>query len=111
LRRAFYFGTKRPYLIKGITYNMRKSDYERRHLYACVMREFWDWFWYYRRGKIKYHVWGYDNSYTASANNGIVAVWNCEGSTPEAAKEMAAFRLKIALKEISEAESYDCNSK
>jgi hypothetical protein len=57
----------------------------------------WDWFWYYRHGKIKYQVWDFGDTYNASAHTGKVSVWNCYGGTPEAAKEMALYRLKEAL--------------
>lgn len=60
----------------------------------------WDWFWYYRRGKVKYRVWNFGGTYQACASNGKMAVWNCYGSTPEKAKEMAEFRLKQAIAEF-----------
>ncbi|MEH7086698.1 hypothetical protein V7139_28815 [Neobacillus drentensis] len=60
---------------------------------------FWDWFWYHRRGKIKYRVWGFGIEFRAYASNGNLTIWNCYGSTPEAAKEMALFRFKLALSE------------
>jgi hypothetical protein len=53
-----------------------------------------DWLWYYRRGKIKYRVFSVGNSYNAFASNGNLTVWNCYGSTPEQAKEMARFKMK-----------------
>jgi hypothetical protein len=61
------------------------------------MSEFWDWFWYYRRGRIKYRVWDEGDSYSASASNGNLTVWNCYGSTSKQAKEMALFKLKAGL--------------
>ncbi|WP_284037477.1 hypothetical protein [Neobacillus sp. 114] len=64
------------------------------------IRDFWDWFWYYRRGKIKFTVYGYEGNYEASAGNGKTFVWHCYGNTPEAAKEMALFKLKQALEEM-----------
>jgi hypothetical protein len=61
------------------------------------IREFWYWLYYYRRGKIKYVVWDYGDTYMAAASNGHYTVWDCYGSTPEQAKEMATVRLKLAL--------------
>jgi hypothetical protein len=61
---------------------------------------FWDWLWYYRRGKVRYRVFDYGDTYCASASNGNTAVHNCYGSTPEQAKEMALFKLKKAINEI-----------
>jgi hypothetical protein len=58
---------------------------------------FWDWFWYYRRGKIRYRVWDLGYECKAMASDGKVSVWKCYGSTKEAAKEMALFRLNQAL--------------
>jgi hypothetical protein len=55
--------------------------------------EAWNWFCYYRRGKVKFYVWNYGDTYIASANNGKLSVWNCYGSTEETAKEMALYRL------------------
>jgi hypothetical protein len=63
------------------------------------INEAWNWFWYYRRGKVRYHVWNSGDTFNASAHNGKVSVFNCYGSTPEAAKEMALYRLKEALAE------------
>ncbi|SDM16932.1 hypothetical protein [Bacillus sp. OK048] len=63
--------------------------------------ETWNWFWYYRRGKIKFNVWDFGDTYNAMACNGETTVWNCYGSTPEAAKEMALVKLNLALKEES----------
>ncbi|MBY0099445.1 hypothetical protein [Mesobacillus maritimus] len=59
----------------------------------------WDWFWYFRRGKVKYRVLDLGDSYEANASDGNIAVWNCYGSTPEAAKEMAEFQLRRAYEE------------
>lgn len=59
----------------------------------------WDWFWYYRRGKIRFYVWDLGDTYNVSASNGKMIVYNCYGSTPESAKEMALYRLKKALNE------------
>lgn len=56
--------------------------------------ELWDWFWWYRKGKIKYRVWNFGDSYSTMATDGIVSVWNCYGSTPKDAKEMALYKLK-----------------
>ena len=61
------------------------------------LNAFWDWFWYFRSGKVRYRVWDYGDSYNAMASNGQMTVYNCYGSTPEQAKEMAKFRLKEAL--------------
>ncbi|WP_066317025.1 hypothetical protein [Bacillus sp. FJAT-29814] len=61
------------------------------------INESWNWFWYYRRGKIKYRVLEFGSTFNASASNGIITVYNCYGGTPEQAKEMAAFKLKKAL--------------
>jgi hypothetical protein len=60
----------------------------------------WDWFWYYRRGLIRYHVWDFGDTYNAMASNGKITVGNCYGGTPEAAKEMALYRLKEAIAEV-----------
>lgn len=56
-----------------------------------------NWFWYYRRGKVRYHVWNDGDTFNASAHNGKLSVWNFYGGTPEAAKEMALYRLNGAL--------------
>jgi hypothetical protein len=61
------------------------------------IRDIWDCFWYYRHGKVRFHVFDLGDSYNAFASNGNVAVWNCYGSTPEQAKEMAMYRLKQAM--------------
>ncbi|QIZ08476.1 hypothetical protein HFZ78_18640 [Priestia megaterium] len=61
----------------------------------------WDWFWYFHQGKIKYKVFDHGDTYKVMATDGRTAVWNCYGSTPEAAKEMALFKLKLALNEES----------
>jgi hypothetical protein len=53
---------------------------------------------------VAFHVLDYGNTYHAIASNGKITVWNCYGSTREAAKEMAAFKLKLALKEEEENE-------
>ena len=60
-------------------------------------KEIWDRFWYYRKGNIRYNVWDYGDTYNASASNGQLTVYNYYGSTPEAAKEMALFKLQTAL--------------
>jgi hypothetical protein len=57
------------------------------------LRRFWHWFWYYRQGKVRYQVFNYGDSYMATATDGKTAVWNCYGSTPKTAKEMALYRL------------------
>jgi hypothetical protein len=67
------------------------------------IREFSYWLYYYRRGKIKYVVWDYGDTYVAAASNGHTTVWHCYGSTPEQAKEMAKCRLKKALAEEQKA--------
>lgn len=61
------------------------------------MNEAWDWFWYYRRGKVKFNVWDYGDTYNASAHTRKISVWNCYGGTPDAAKEMALYRLNRAI--------------
>lgn len=63
------------------------------------LSSFWDWFWYFRLGKIKYRVTYLGDTYRASASNGKTTIWNCYGSTPEKAKEMAHFHLKKVLSE------------
>jgi hypothetical protein len=63
------------------------------------VNEFLTWFLYYRRGKVKFWVWNDGDSYNASASNGKGTVNNCYGSTPEAAKEVALFRLNQMLTE------------
>lgn len=64
------------------------------------MQRFWNWFWYYRRGKVKYYVYRDDlDTYSAMASDGNTIVCNCYGSTPEAAKEIAKYRLTQANKE------------
>lgn len=60
----------------------------------------WDWFWSYRKGKIKYRVWDFGDSYNAMASNGINTVFICYGSTPKDAKEMALYRLNQNLIKI-----------
>lgn len=67
---------------------------------------FWDWFWYFRCGKVKYRVLYLGDTYKASASDGKIAVWNCYGSTPEAAKEMANFQLRRAYEESEEYSKY-----
>ncbi|MEH7342778.1 hypothetical protein V7122_02640 [Bacillus sp. JJ1532] len=59
--------------------------------YVC---RFWDWFWYYRRGKIKFHVIDQGDCFKVSACNGKETVWNCYGGTLEQAKEIALWRLR-----------------
>jgi len=66
--------------------------------------DIWDWLWYYRRGKIRYHVFSNGRSYNAFASNGNISVWNCYGSTKEQAKEMALFKLKKVMEETKEQE-------
>lgn len=63
------------------------------------IKHFWNWLIYYRRGKIKYYVYDYVDTFKCMATNGKVAVCNCYGSTPEKAKEMALYRLNKALNE------------
>ncbi|MEH7076968.1 hypothetical protein [Neobacillus drentensis] len=71
----------------------------------------WDWFWYYRKGKVRFHVFDYGDTYNAFASNGTITVSNCFGGTPEAAKEMALFRLKEDLnREPKEREVFFQNS-
>lgn len=61
------------------------------------LNTFWDWFWYYRRGKVRYRVYDYGDTYNAMASNGNMTVCNCYGSTREQAMEMARARLQLAL--------------
>jgi hypothetical protein len=65
------------------------------------IRVFLDWFWYYRRGKIKYRVFNIGDSYCASAHSRKISVWNCYGSTSEQALEVANYRMRVALEEIN----------
>lgn len=60
---------------------------------------FFDWFWYYRKGKIKYRIFDFGDTYMASASNGKITVYNSYGSTVEAAKEMALWKLKQVIQE------------
>ena len=62
------------------------------------IRELWDWFWYFRLGKIRYRVFDFGDTYNAMAmaSEGKMSVWNCYGNTPENAKEMALYRLRRA---------------
>jgi hypothetical protein len=60
----------------------------------------WDWFWYYRHGKVKYQIWDNGDHYHVDASDGKITVCNCYGSTREAAKEMALFRLKQAQNSV-----------
>jgi hypothetical protein len=46
----------------------------------------------------------YGDCYIASASTKECSVWNCYGSTKEAAKEMALFKLKQIPKEAKEQE-------
>lgn len=57
----------------------------------------WDWLWYYRRGKIKYNVYDYGDTYMATASNGKITVLNFYGSTEKSAKEMALWKLKQTI--------------
>ncbi|HJV16656.1 MAG TPA: hypothetical protein VJ546_04605 [Bacillales bacterium] len=41
----------------------------------------WDWFWYYRHGKIKYQIWDNGDHYHVDASDGKITVCNCYGST------------------------------
>lgn len=60
----------------------------------------WEWFRYYRHGKIKFHVLDFGDYYKANASNGEITVWNCYGSTKKAAKELASYRLQKAIDEF-----------
>lgn len=62
-------------------------------LYEYLCR-FWDWFWYYRRGMIKFHIVNCGDHFKVSASDGKSTVWNCYGSTLEEAKKIAIWRLK-----------------
>ena len=57
------------------------------------IRHFFDWLFYYRRGRIKYWIYDYGDSYLGMASDGNATVCNCYGSTKEAAKEMAVWKL------------------
>ncbi len=61
------------------------------------LHECWDWFWYYRRGKIKYKIWNEGTMYNITASNGKMTCYNCRGTTIERAKEMALYRLNMAM--------------
>lgn len=52
------------------------------------------WLFYYRRGKPYVRVFDFGNTYMATATDGETTVWNCYGSTPESAKELALWRLR-----------------
>jgi hypothetical protein len=56
--------------------------------------KYWNWFLYFRQGRIKYKVWAEGDIFCACASDGKLSVWNCYGTTPEAAKEMAKYKLK-----------------
>jgi hypothetical protein len=58
----------------------------------------WERFWYHRRGKVSVRVFDFGDTYMATASDGETTVWNCYGSTPEQAKEMALWRLQNAKK-------------
>lgn len=58
---------------------------------------YYDWFFYFRRGKVRYTVWNEGDAYHAVASNGNITVFNCYGSTLEQAKDIANFRLKQAM--------------
>ncbi|MBO0962458.1 hypothetical protein J1P26_22450 [Neobacillus sp. MM2021_6] len=60
---------------------------------------FWDWFWYFRRGKIRYRVYNQGDTWKAMAVTKDMAIWNCYGGTREQALEMAKYRMKKALNE------------
>jgi len=62
------------------------------------IRRYWDWFWYFRQGKIRYRVYDYGDSYCANASDGKVSVFNCYGNTPQGAKEVALYRISQAYK-------------
>jgi hypothetical protein len=66
-------------------------------MWWCRLVDAWDWFWYYRRGKIRFHIVNCGDTYNAYVSNGRVTIWNCYGSKPEAAKDVALFRLNIAI--------------
>jgi len=79
-------------------------------VYLQIIKEWliicWDWFWYFRRGKVKYQVLDLGDTYVANASDGKIAVWNCYGSTPETAKEMAQFHLRKAYEEREKYNKY-----
>lgn len=69
------------------------------------IKDFWDYIWYYSRGKVRCHVINLGDTYGAFASNGFISVTNCYGSTPEAAKEMALLKLKQKIeKDVMEKE-------
>ncbi|QVY60915.1 hypothetical protein [Cytobacillus gottheilii] len=55
--------------------------------------EFWNWFWFYRKGKVKFRVFIIDDMYNVSAETKNRSVHNCYGTTLEIAKQIAMFRL------------------
>lgn len=61
------------------------------------LQDKWDWFWYYRKGRVRYRVWNNGEYYYAMASDGKVYVCNCYGNTPETAIEMARFKLQQSL--------------
>jgi hypothetical protein len=52
------------------------------------------------RDRIKVKIFDYGDHFIASAGTKDITVCNCYGTTREAAKEMALFKLKQALEEI-----------
>ena len=64
------------------------------------LQTFWDWFWYFRRGKIRYRIFCDGETYIAMASDGKISVWNCYGTTALAAKEMAQSQLRAKKEEF-----------
>jgi hypothetical protein len=59
----------------------------------------------YKDGKyIIMDIYDFGDCYMAAATTKEFSVWNCYGSTKEAAREMALFKLKQATKEAKEQE-------
>ena len=56
-----------------------------------------------KKDRLKVKVWtAEEDGYVAMASDGDRAVWNCYGSTREAAKEMAINKLRIYKEKITE---------
>ncbi|WP_102347762.1 hypothetical protein [Bacillus sp. Marseille-P3661] len=60
-----------------------------------MVKKIWNWFWY-RQGKVRYHIWIDEDRYIASASNKHLIAYNY-GNTPELAKEAALFTLHQTL--------------
>jgi hypothetical protein len=53
-----------------------------------------------RKDRVKVKILDYGDHFMAMASTKGCTVWNCFGTTPERAKEMALFRLKKALNKV-----------